>query len=181
MPTGSAVVVKLPTPSARLAVPSWLVPLKKVMVPVGVPEPGLMGATVAVSVTASPISAGLRLDVRVVVVEAWATATETAEDVLLAYVVLPPYTAVSELVPALSFVVLSVATPEAFSTPVPRTVEPLSNVTVPLGVPEPELGLTVAVSVMSWPVTGEPVTGLSTVEVETRLVSTTSWPSLPPL
>ena len=48
--------------------------------------------------------------------------------------------------------VLNVATPEPFSVPVPRVVEPSRNVTVPVGVPEPgALAVTVAVNVTDWP------------------------------
>jgi hypothetical protein len=53
-PVGRARGARLPTPLVRVAVPSDVVPLKNVTVPVGVPVSGLTGATVAVSVTSSP-------------------------------------------------------------------------------------------------------------------------------
>ena len=46
---------------------------------------------------------------------------------------------------------VSVATPLALSVPVPRVVEPSLNVTVPVGVPVPLVGLTVAVKVTFCP------------------------------
>jgi hypothetical protein len=54
-------------------------------------------------------------------------------------------------VPAGSVVVLNVAScVEAFTVPVPSTVVPLLNVTVPVGLP-PYAGVTVAVNVTFWP------------------------------
>ena len=52
--------------------------------------------------------------------------------------------------PSASAVVLKVATPPV-SVPVPSVVPLLVKVTVPVGVAEPEEGLTVAVSVTDWP------------------------------
>jgi len=50
--------------------------------------------------------------------------------------------------------VLSVATPEPSSIPVPSVVEPSMNVTVPVGTPEPgALAATVAVNVTDCPKT----------------------------
>ena len=85
-----------------------------------------------------------------------------------------------ELVPAVSWVVFRVAVPE-LSVAEPRSVVPFSNSTVPVGVPVPDAGVTVAVSATDCPETGVPETGLSVVVVDSRLVSTTSWPSVPPL
>ncbi|GAA5610957.1 hypothetical protein Spla01_02104 [Streptomyces platensis] len=63
-----------------LAVPPESVPVSvgpplmtKVTVPVGVPEPGGTGATVAVKVTVCPTTDGSGDDVTVVVVEVWPT------------------------------------------------------------------------------------------------------------
>jgi hypothetical protein len=53
--------------------------------------------------------------------------------------------------PAASVVVLKVATPLAFSGPVPRLVDPSRKVTVPVGTPLPDWGVTVAVNVTLWP------------------------------
>ena len=60
------------------------------------------------------------------------------------------YTAVILWLPTDNVVVLKVATPEAFSVPVPRTVVPSLNETVPEGVPG-ELTVTVPVNVTDWP------------------------------
>ena len=62
------------------------------------------------------------------------------------------YTAVILWLPTDNVVVLKVATPEAFSVPVPSTVVPSLNETVPEGVPVPgELTVTVPVNVTDWP------------------------------
>jgi len=53
--------------------------------------------------------------------------------------------------PALSEEVVKVACPEALSVPVPSVVAPSLKVTVPLGVPPPLAGVTVAVKVTAWP------------------------------
>jgi hypothetical protein len=47
--------------------------------------------------------------------------------------------------------VVNVACPEALSVPMPIVVVPSSNVTVPVGVPVPLLGVTVAVKVTDCP------------------------------
>ncbi len=85
-----------------------------------------------------------------------------------------------ELVPAVSLVVSRVAVPEVSVTD-PRLVVPFMNSMLPVGVPVPDAGATVAVSVTGCPVTCVPETGLSVVVVDSRLVSTTSWPSVPPV
>ena len=62
--------------------------------------------------------------------------------------------AVIEWSPTVSADVLKVAIPEPFSIPVPRTVEPSSKVTVPVGTPDPgESAVIVAVNVTDWPKT----------------------------
>jgi hypothetical protein len=58
-----------------------------------------------------------------------------------------------ECVPALSVVLMNVATPLAFSVPVPRTEVPSRNVILPVGIPVPAEGFTVAVKVTAWPKT----------------------------
>ena len=57
------------------------------------------------------------------------------------------------LVPALTanVVVLNVATPEPFRVPLPSRVAPAKNEAVPVGMPEPEAGVTVAVKVTEEP------------------------------
>ena len=53
--------------------------------------------------------------------------------------------------PDVSEEVLYVACPEPFRVPVPSVVAPSLNVTVPVGVPVPELGATVAVNITDCP------------------------------
>ena len=73
------------TPELSVPVPSEVVPDMKVTVPVAA-----VGETVAVSVTLAP-TFGVVVDaVRAVVVAVVLTVTETALDVLVAYVVDPP-------------------------------------------------------------------------------------------
>src|SRR5262245_38696137 len=57
-----------------------------------------------------------------------------------------------ESVPPGRELVAKVATPEELTVPVPREAEPFRNVTVPVGVPDPEVGLTVAVNVTVAPI-----------------------------
>ena len=63
---------------------------------------------------------------------------------------LPPYCAVIECDPVERLEIASVATPLELSVADPRLVLPLKNVTVPVGVPVPEVALTVAVNVTFW-------------------------------
>ena len=63
-------------------VPSVVALSLKVTVPVGVPLPGATAATVAVNVTDCPKAEGFALDATAVVVVAWLTACDNAEDVL---------------------------------------------------------------------------------------------------
>ena len=81
-PSGSAVVVRIPTPLLSVPEPSAVVPLKKSTVPVGVPPPGLTGAIVAVSVTVAPTDEGFGETASVVVVDACETARVIAGEVL---------------------------------------------------------------------------------------------------
>jgi hypothetical protein len=60
--------VATPLPFAKLA-PSTVAPSKKVIVPVGVPEPGAIALTVAVSVTVSPGTEGFTSEVSTVALE----------------------------------------------------------------------------------------------------------------
>jgi len=57
--TDSEVVVKVALPELRVPVPSVVDPSLNVTVPVGVPEPGAVAVTVAVSVTDCPKTDGL--------------------------------------------------------------------------------------------------------------------------
>ncbi len=64
--------------------PSSVVPSKKLTVPVGVPEPGAVTDTVAVSVTGAPSTAGLGLAARTVRVSSNASRTETVSELTFA-------------------------------------------------------------------------------------------------
>ncbi len=126
--TGKPVVARVATPLAfNVPLPKEVVPLKKLTEPVGVPSPGLTAATVAVNVTLSPKTGALGENVTVVVVDAFATGTETAADTLDVKVASPEYAAVIEVVATGSVVRSRVATPRSLSVPVPREVVPLKN------------------------------------------------------
>jgi hypothetical protein len=81
--------------------------------------------TVAVSVTLAPEVIEVGDAVNAVVVATALTVTVTALELEAASVVVPPYFATKELLPAGREVVVKVATPELFSVAVPREVEPL--------------------------------------------------------
>ena len=84
---------------------------------------------------------------------AWLTVKLSTDEVLPAKFVSAGYTAVRLAAPTGKEVNVSVATPDAFSVPVPREVAPFLKVTVsPLVVRLPsENGVNVAVSVTDWP------------------------------
>ena len=73
----TALPFKLCTPHPLIVMP----PTSKLTVPVGVPLPGEVAATVAVKVTFCPVTEGLALLVSVVEVEAKLTVWESAVEV----------------------------------------------------------------------------------------------------
>ena len=79
----------------------------------------------------------------------------------------PEYTAVMVCLPGVRTVVVRVALPLLSRGTVPRTVEPSSNVTVPVGVPAP-LDATVVLRTTGWP--GEDWPGEDVSEVVLELV-----------
>src|SRR5262249_35855280 len=124
--------------------PRTTVPSMNVTVPVGVPAPGATAATVAVKVTAWPVTAGLTDDPRATVVDAGLTVTADAAEVLPAKSAVPPETAGSWWLPAPSDTV-GTAGP-ALSCAVPSPGVPSRKVTVPPGPPAGEVTLAVSVS-----------------------------------
>ena len=146
-PIASAAVANVATPAPfSVPVPSTLAPSMNVTDPVGTPLPGFC-VTVAVKVTLVPTFKLVALAIRAVAVCARLTVTVTAADVLPELFVSPPYTAVIECDPIASVAVVKVATPVAFSVPVPSVADPSMNVTVPVGVVPPDGGVTVAVNI----------------------------------
>src|SRR5262252_4615288 len=87
-------VARPPVPTAT--VPRTTLPSMNVTVPVGVVAPGATAATVAVKVTAWPVTAGLTDDRRATVVAAGLTVTVAAAEVLAAKPLTPKKEAVSE-------------------------------------------------------------------------------------
>ena len=67
-PTASALVVKVAIPALRVPVPRGDPPSRNVTLPVGVPAPGAITLTVAVTVTDCPYTEGFCEEVTVVLV-----------------------------------------------------------------------------------------------------------------
>jgi hypothetical protein len=148
----SELVVNVAVPPDRVLVPSVVLPSLNVTVPVGLPAPGAETATVAVKVTLCPTTDGLSDEVTVVVVLALFTTWVNTALVLPLKLESPLYFAVIEWDPTDSVLVMKVVEPDA-RVPVPRVVVPSRKVTVPVGVPVPEVGATVAVNVTDCPKT----------------------------
>src|SRR5262252_8527180 len=99
-PVAAKLVVNVALPPVPTAtVPRITLPSLNVTVPVGVPAPGATAATLAVKVTAWPVTAGLTDDPRVSVVAARLTVTATAAESLAAKPLTPKKEAVSAWVP----------------------------------------------------------------------------------
>jgi hypothetical protein len=131
-------------------------PSKKVTMPVGTPDPGLLTTTVAVSMTDWPKTEEARDEATEVVVAAARTDWVSAVDVLAVKLVSPAKTAVIERSPTGSEVTVSDAIPAESSVALPRGTAPSKKVTIPVGVPAPgACGATVAVKVTDCPNTGE--------------------------
>src|SRR5437867_2951274 len=94
LPTVRAVVANVAVPLVSVAVPSVLLPSRKVRVPVGVPAPGATAATVAVKVTDWPRPDGLSEEVTAVVLLAWLIVCVKVADVRGLKVVSPLYVTV---------------------------------------------------------------------------------------
>jgi hypothetical protein len=137
----------LQLPTATLAVQVW-VPSLTVTVPVGVPLPGALAATVNVKLTAWPVTEGSGVSaVMVVVVAAAFTVWATPADVLPVKFPLPAYVALSVLAPA----VVGVRVQAPAATVPTQLAVPSLTVTVPVGVPPVEV--TVNVTAIPWPTT----------------------------
>src|SRR2546426_6574769 len=127
----------LQLPAATLAVQLW-VPSLTVTVPVGVPLPGAVAATVNVKLTVWPPTDGLGAwPVIAVVVAAAFTVWDTPADVLPAKFASPPYVAVSVLLP--EEVGVRVQIPAA-TVPL-QVAAPSLTVTLPVGVPPLEVAV----------------------------------------
>ena len=109
----------------------------KMMVPVGVPEPGGTAETVAVKVTNWPYTEGLELESSVVVVFALFTVWRSGLKGLKLKLSSPPYSAVMVWMPTVRLSVLMVACPEPSRVLIPSIVAPSMKVTFPVGVPAP--------------------------------------------
>ena len=98
--------------------------------------------------------------------------TPTGEEVDDALLVSPPKLAVMLCDPAASVDVEYVATPAAFSMPVPSVVVPSLKVTVPVGACAPDPPVTVAVNVMLEPTTADAAEEASVVVLDPAVTVT---------
>src|SRR5512144_2738060 len=99
-PAAAKLVVNVAVPPGPTAtVPRTTLPSWNVTVPVGVPDPGATAATLAVKVTAWPVTAGLTDDPRATVVAARLTVSVTAAEVLPVKPPVPAKEAVRACVP----------------------------------------------------------------------------------
>src|SRR5580658_7967128 len=146
VPGGSLDVVYSAEPDMSVGVATMVVPFRNSTLPLGVPA---NDETCAVKVTGFPDAEGLIDESSEVVVMALVTTCDHVLDVLPVKLLSPLYTALTEWSPTVSARVANVALPP-WSGDVPRVVEPLLNVTVPAGVPEP-CEVAVAVSVTACP------------------------------
>src|SRR5207302_926678 len=130
----------LQLPSATLALQFW-VPSLTVTVPVGVPLPGAVAATVNVKLTAWPTADGFGVwsVIVVVVLAAAVTVCVTPAELLPAKLASPAYVAVRVVVPADVGVKLHVP---AATVPVHVSL-PSLTVTFPVGVPPVEVTVNV--------------------------------------
>ena len=108
-PSASADVENVATPPESEPVPIVVEPSLNATVPVAVPAPGAVTATVAVNVTDSPTTDGFCDDASDVLVEAVFTVCVVADDVLPPKSLLPRYCAVKLCEPSASDDVLNVA------------------------------------------------------------------------
>jgi hypothetical protein len=140
---------RVATPLVSAEEPSVVAPSLKVTLPPGVPVPAEVD-TVALSVTLCPNVDGLLFEVIVAVVSALFTVCVRTVDVLPPKVASPPYTAVIEWELTARLDVAKVAVP-LVSADEPSVVAPSLKVTLPPGVPVPDIGAMVAVKVTCCP------------------------------
>jgi len=159
-------------PFTRVTTPREVAPSLNVTVPVGTPEAGATALTVELSVTVWPTVDGFGEEVKLVLEFPAFTVCPTAPDVLAANVAFPLNAAVSEWEPAARVVTLSEALPLT-SVTVPSAVAPSRNVTLPVGIPAPEV--TVALSVTAWPSDEGLGVLFKVVEVAAAAGALTTW------
>ena len=157
-------------PATRVGIASWVWPSSTVRVPVGTPDP-VFGATEMFSVNIWPVVSCVADGETEVVVAVFAgaeTVMERDPEVDAAKFASPEYWTVMECEPVARLEVVSVAEPEIrFAAPI--CVAPSKKVAVPVGVPEPDLGATVAVKVTLWPVSSCVLEADSVVVVAARV------------
>ena len=157
-------------PATRAGIASCVCPSSTVTVPVGTPEP-VFGATVMFNVNICPLVSCVADGETEVVVAIFAgteTVMKRGAEVDAAKFASPEYWTVRECVPFVRVEVVSVAEPE-LRFAVPIWVVPSRKATVPVGVPEPDLGATVAVKVTLWPVSSCVLEAASVVVVAARV------------
>jgi hypothetical protein len=181
VPSGKLALTHVATPltSVDTAHPRLPTLVVHVIVPVGIPLPGLAAPTAAVNVTLCPYPDGFRLDTTPTVAPALFT-TWLTDWLLLMKLLSPAYVAVT----VFGFItgsplVVQLATPELFSTDTAHPVLPL-HVTAPVGTQLPPfphplpllVSVTVAVNVTLCPYT-DPLGWLETAAVALVAFATT--------
>jgi hypothetical protein len=161
-------VVMLPVPPDSVAVPRVAAESRKVTVPPGVPAPPPDADIVAVNVTLCPNTDGLADELTADELFALFTVWVIGAEVLPEKFVSPPYDTVMVWLPAASDDVVKLAVPPA-SVALPMETPPSLNVTVPVGVLELTVGVTVAVKVTAWPNTDGFTELVTVVVVASRL------------
>jgi hypothetical protein len=170
-PRASVAVLNTAVPALTAAVPSTEAPSEKVTVPVAAPP---LVETLAVNITLAPNVLGFKLDASVVVLVAICTSWLSPAEVLPTSFASPPYAANSVCCPTASVEVVKVATPLAFSTPLPSVTAPAPkpsvNVIVPVAIPP--FPTTFAVNVNVVPaIDGSRLDTIVAVVVAVRIVS----------
>ena len=118
--------------------------------PTGVPPPGAVGETVAVKVTGWPKTDGAWSELTASVVDAAMTVWANVSELVVKFAS-PLYCALIAEVPTGTVEVWSEAVALAVRGTVPIVVLEREKVTVPVGIAVPEVGVTVAWKVTSWP------------------------------
>ena len=176
--------VACPEPFKATLAAKVVAPSVKLTVPVGVPAPGAVAATVAVNVTTCPNTEALGDELTVVVLLSLFTTCGEAESVPepLWKLPSPPYAAVIVWLPTASDEIVNVACPEDMATLAARVAVPSLKVTVPVAVPDPgATALTVAVKVTTCPNTdalGDELTAVLLASLFTTCGAAESLPLL---
>jgi len=161
-------------PPLRASVASAVVPSKIVTFPVGAPAPGGTAATVTERTVACPVTVGLIVDVRLVVVRICVTCCTRGAAELPTKLAVAVYVAEIDVEPIARLDVVQLAVAAVRATFVHNAFPPDLNVTVPVGVSTLGAAETVAVKVMPCPFTAGFTEEVSAVVVVAFAIATTT-------